>query len=152
MTLACKAQELFTVSGTVQMVSYSQGGVELPPEEYMPHPLPNTQLYVVAFYGADEKSKIVTTLQSDQAGRFEIQLPPGKYGIIQHKSELGKGVFLPGMNLQQDTMDKKELVFTGYDQQDYWVLSSNGPFEVVNMDLTQLNITHYNISICYMCP
>lgn len=147
-----KAQNLFTVNGSVLTVSYSQGGVELMPEEYMPHPLSNTTLFVVQYYGVTEKSKIITSFTSDEHGAYEIKLPPGKYGFVLNKKGLGGGVYLPGMNVPEDTTDVKEILFTGVDQQDYWTLSTAGPFEVIDSDLDNIEITHYSISICYMCP
>ena len=150
--LGISAQELFTVQGKIQQVSYSQGGMELPPEMYMPHALPNTKLYVVQFYGEEEKTTIVANIISDEHGNYEVKLPPGKYGFVQHKTEVGKGVYLPGWKTQNEQEFEEIMPDDGYGHQNYWVLSTATPFEVVNQDLQNINLTHYDISICYMCP
>lgn len=149
MFLGLNAQELYTVTGTIQMVSYSQGGMELPPSEMMPQPLPNKHLYVVQYFGTKEKSIIITKFTSDKNGNYEVQLPPGKYGFIQDKSELKRGVFLPGMN---DNKSNEDEILQDFAHHDYWELNTLQAFEVTNIDMSNVNLTHYSISICYTCP
>lgn len=144
------AQDLFTVSGKIQLVSYYQGGMELPPEMMMPSPLIGTKLYVIKYNSDDEKPKIISQVMSDKNGNYEVKLPPGKYGFIQNKSELVKGTYVPGENHSGN--DKKEILEYGTDTQDYWTLSTGGPFEVVNQDLYHVDLTHYLVTICYLCP
>lgn len=146
------AQDLFTVTGQIQLVSYYQGGMELPPEMMMPTPLAETKLYVVKYYGPSEKPKIITQVMSDENGKYEVTLPPGKYGFIQDKSEIENGTYLPGMKPSKADKDKKEMPESGTTTRDYWTLSSAGPFEVVNKDLYHVDITHYLVTICYLCP
>jgi len=150
----CTSQELFNVSGTIGLVSYHQGGVELPPVMMEPHPLVNTKLFVVQYYGPEEKTKIVATVISDEYGKYEVKLPPGKYGFVQHKSEVDKGIYLPGMKVKEDndSTDVVEFIWTEVGHEDYWSLSTVGPFEVSSNDLIGVDITHFDVTICYTCP
>lgn len=155
MCLGISAQSLFTVSGKIQLVSYSQGGVELPPMEYMASPLPNTNLYVVQYLGKDEVSKVIAKVKSDENGNYEVKLPPGKYGFVEHKNEVGKGVYLPGWKAKtgQDSTELEEVISLDYYVHEYyWVLSTGNPFEIINTDLQKIDITHYDLHICYLCP
>lgn len=146
--LVVNAQKLFTVTGTVQMVSYHQGGIQILPSEMMPTPSKNVKLYVVEYLGPKEKSVVVGQIKSDENGKYEIKLPPGKYGFVLEKDEIRKGTFLPGMNNPKS----KEIDFQEIGYQDYWELNTLQPFEVTNIDLSNINITHYMISVCYTCP
>ncbi len=152
--LGLYGQGVFTVSGKVQLVSYYQGGAPLPPEMMSPKPLPNTKLYVVQYYGAEEKTKVVSSITSDKNGDYEVKLPPGQYGFVLSKDEVNTGIYLPGMKVtkKDSTVNVNDLLNAGEAHQDYWILSTNGPFEVVNKDLYNVDLTHYNVTICYMCP
>ncbi|MCB9188724.1 MAG: hypothetical protein H6599_05525 [Flavobacteriales bacterium] len=151
-----KAQELFTVTGKTQIVSYHQGGVELPPFMMEPKALPNTMLYVVQYYGPNEKSVVVASFKSDINGNYEVKLPAGTYGFVQNKYEAGIGIYLPGMKetteVKNDSLFVDEIRFEEIGYEDYRSLDHYEPFEVLNKDVEQINITHYQISICYTCP
>ena len=148
------AQE-YEVNGNIDLISYSQGGVELMPDAYMPHPLPNFTMFVVKYNGADKKPTVVGYIKTDSLGKFSTRLPEGKYGFLltRDKSQLKEGQYLPesiGVN-DRDGLD--EIDFNeGFSHQDYWVLSTGGPFWVSKEGLNTVTITHYDVSICYMCP
>lgn len=147
-TFGMNAQDLYTVTGTVGLVSYSQGGMELPPSAMMPMPSKGVKLYVVQYFGPKEKSIVVGQIKSDEKGKYEIKLPPGKYGFVLDKSKIRKGTYLPEVEQTKDRSDG----FQDFGHQEYWELNTLQPFEVTNTDLSNINITHYSISICYTCP
>ncbi|CAG5086700.1 hypothetical protein [Parvicella tangerina] len=152
--LGLHAQEVFTVTGKVQHISYYQGGAQLSDEMMSPKPLPNTKLYIVQYYGPKEKTKVVSSFTSDKNGNYEVKLPPGLYGFVLSKDEANTGIYLPGMKVtkKDSTVNVNDLLNAGEAHQDYWILSTNGPFEVINKDLYNVDLTHYDVTICYMCP
>lgn len=139
---------MFTVSGKIQQLSYSEGGMEIDPSELNPLPLGNTDLYVVQYLGIKEKSIIVTQISSDENGNYKVKLPPGNYGFVQDKSEIHRGTFLP----QGDNYGKNLDLNDDFGYQDYWELNTLQPFQVDSTDISNINITHYSVSICYTCP
>lgn len=146
-------QEKYHVKGKMQMVSYHQGGVELPPEMMLPFPMNGQELYLVKYLGPDKVPTILEKVKCDETGTFQINLPSGQYGFIQNKEELSKGIYLPGM--KSDTNKDKLIedeIFSGIGYEKYWSFDSNGPFSVGENESNSVVITYYDISICYMCP
>ena len=148
------AQE-YEVQGNIQLVSYSQGGVELMPEAYMPYPAADVKMFVVQYNGADKKPTVIRPIKSDSTGRFEITLPEGEYGFLltRDKTKFKDGQYLPeakgnGVGNNPEAID----IGDGYGYQDYWVMNCSGPFKVRKDGINQVTITHYMVSICYMCP
>lgn len=150
LNISFAAQDTFLVTGKFQSISYHQGGVELTPDEMRPFPLSNKKLFVVKFMGNSKKSVIVQEVISNFKGEFEITLAPGKYGFIEFKSELRKGIFLPEKSSQKYMAANKSGKDFSY--QAYWELNTLQPFEVTNSPLTEITLTHYSVSICYTCP
>ncbi len=147
--------QTYEVNGTIDLVSYSQGGVELMPEEYIPYPLTNFQMVVVQYNGEDKKPSVVGFIKTDSTGKFTTELPVGKYGFLltHDKRTFKPGQYLPssiGGNTANGILEID--INEGYIHQDYWLLSSNGPFEVIPDSSNTVNITHYDVSICYLCP
>lgn len=99
---------------------------------------------------------MVSTIKSDEHGNYKVKLPAGTYGFVQDKSEVGRGVYLPGMkettDVHPDSVFLEEINFSEIGYENYWSLDTYAPFEITNTDLNNVNITHYQISICYTCP
>jgi hypothetical protein len=144
-------QDLVKVKGEIQLVSYYQGGMELPEEYKKAKPNLNKSLIIVKYNGANEYSTYVTIITSDSNGHFEIELPKGKYGFvtINQKSKIKKqkGLYLPVIQKEPITD-----ISAGEAISDYWSLNSGQPFEVGKNTKGKMIITHYHITICYLCP
>lgn len=146
------AQNSNNVQVQLQYISYSQGGVELPPEMMEPHPLVNYELILVKYNGPQQKPTIISSVKSDKNGLISLRLEDGEYGFISSKDELRNGVYLPGKPEEIDTADKKEQLFTGVETSDYWYFESGGPILINSTQLKSVVLTHYNVTICYLCP
>lgn len=145
--------QVYNVQGTVQLVSYSQGGVELREDAYLPHPVPETRFYIVEYLGEHVKPKVVQTVRTNSMGKFLVQLPAGKYGIVSSnkRKDLSPGQYLPTMPepIEPDSLQMPDF---GYSHQDYWQLNSIGPFEISKDSIPNVVLTHYDVRICYLCP
>ncbi len=145
------SQESFLVKGEIRLVSYYQGGMELPEEQRSPKPNPNISVTIIKYNGPDEYSTIVNTVTSNENGDFEIMLPEGSYGFVlpNQIKDLKKhrGLFSPISKPRE-----KEKEFTGVGTNDSWVLNANQPFVVGGETNTKFIITHYYITTCYTCP
>ncbi len=152
--LSSWAQELFDVKGTIQTVSYSQGGVELPPEYTRPYPTPNQVIYIVKYNGPDSLPTVIEKVTTDSLGVFKSTLPAGKYGFtLSHKKRnLEAGKYLP--KTYADSIDDRhdKISYSGTSKQEYWYMNQNGPWEVGSDKDNTVVLTHHNVTICYMCP
>ena len=144
-------QNLIKMEGKIQLVSYHQGGVELPDEYRMAKPCPNEKVILVKYNGANEYSTFVALIQSDSNGCFEIELQEGYYGFVamnqKHQLNKVKGLYLP-----IPPINKVQTDFSGVGTNDYWTINSAEAFEVKNGKTETMIFTHYDITVCYMCP
>jgi hypothetical protein len=149
----CHSQDTFKVKGEINLVSYYQGGMELPDEYRSPKPNPDIPVIIVKFNGVDKYSTYVTTITSDKDGKFEIDLPKGKYGYVtvDQKDQLKKekGVFTP---IPPKVNENEKQVFKDEGVSDYWTINSYQPFEVSAESHQTMILTHYLITVCYTCP
>lgn len=137
-------QDKSVLTGHVYLISYHQGGVELPPEEYMPRPN-QTTIYVVQLKDSLSRPKVVETVESDVNGFFEIQLEPGLYGFVT-KEDLGN--LRKGQVLPDGYSDRGEYNAT----HSYWSTDVQLPLKIEAGEECSISITHTSTSICYMCP
>ncbi len=149
-TSAALNAQLFTIKGKTQEVAYSQGGVELMPEAYLPKVLPHCKIYVIDL--SNGSGQIIDSLASDSEGNFLLSLPEGIYNfaILATDGQLKK-IHLPN---QIDTIQIaiNEDINAGWSHSDYWALDRLGPLIVDKNDADLITLTHYDISVCMMCP
>ena len=132
------------VIGNAYLISYHQGGAELPQEYKMPQPYQVT-LYVVELKDSTAKPKFVQKIQTDVNGLFEVELDPGMYGFVTE----------PDMK----KLEKGQVLPTGFSEvseheshNSSWTSNVELPLVLKEGESRRISITHSSTSVCYMCP
>ncbi|PHR34379.1 MAG: hypothetical protein COA38_03700 [Fluviicola sp.] len=144
--------DFFKINGKVQEISYSQGGIRIHPDNFLPTELSNCTVQAIACKKNGEKVLVEVT-KSDSLGNFGFNLPKGKYTFCVVSNGEEKTVEFENYEINktvppEDTPEQD----WGWSQSNYWILNAEGPIIVGQNWTKELIITHYQISSCYMCP
>jgi len=138
-----QSSKKYELSGEIHYLSTYQGGVD-DPNEYLPSPKANVELYIVELIDGKIPKK-VERIVSDKAGIFSVKLLPGKYGFVlkEDLDSLITDQFLPKGWSKGGMMESSSS---------YWVISGNEPIVIVESDKKNIVITNYERSVCNLCP
>ena len=140
----CKLIEpRYQISGHFLETHFHQGGVEMPFDESLPIPVIGETLYIVSLKTENHKSNVIQEIKTDENGYFEVKVPAGWYGFSQKPKRLGPGQHLPENWTEGDEFESRS---------ESWSISTNGPVEVVDKNVSGITITRHKSSICMMCP
>lgn len=137
-----QSDNIVALRGTISIVSYYQGGAELPYEEMMPRAY-KTSIWIVEYVDSLTPPKPLQQVESDSTGEFLVYLPPSKYGFVTNEelTNLQPGQILPTALREADSYSVS---------QQYWTSTINGPIEL--RDETYIDITYFNVGMCMECP
>lgn len=136
------AKKEFTLYGKIMQTNQHQGGM-YNPQEPIPYPMNDLVLKVIRIDDPNKTPIVVGQVQSDVNGRFEIKLPPGKYGFIGVNENPVKGQFLPAAFVKTEDF---------YQSSSSWTSNLPVPIEIKDQDIIGLHIINHRSSICMLCP
>lgn len=139
-----QSDKLFTLSGNLTYLSFSQGGAQLPDIFFNPSPY-KTTLYIVKYIDSLTIPMVVDTLESDSTGYFSNDLPPGKYGIIT-SADIGK--LKPGQCFPTPFFIESEHM----QWSSSWSSNMTFPLDLTKGSLNGLIMDFTSSTICTDCP
>lgn len=141
------SQKSLTISGQIQTDSHHSGGAY---QEFVPNPIPlgNYKLLLIRHLPDDSIPEIVKTFQTDNEGKFELEVAPGTYGFAAVNDSLVANQFLP----LPFYSDEHEWMNT---ESTTWSMNyglNEGPITVTDEDISGIAILRFHSSVCGMCP
>jgi hypothetical protein len=131
----------YSLSGIVTFTYHYDGGLENI-KEGKPQPLADTRFTVVQWLGEHRRPKVTADFISNEKGEFNLQLPPGKYGIIADGDKPKSGQFKP---TEFEKIDSNQGHFI------YWSASFSKPIEITNDDVMGIGLEKKERLTCYVC-
>ncbi|MEZ4937304.1 MAG: hypothetical protein R2799_06890 [Crocinitomicaceae bacterium] len=134
----------YKMSGKIMYTTFHQGGA--PREEVYPRPqyaLSNYTIYVVEYFGPDQKPKLWDRITTDDKGFFSVEVKSGKFGFVLDYKIASNGQYVPeGYQNRSDH----------YMESSHWELSAGKPIEINDRDITNVLLINHKSSVCMDCP
>lgn len=136
--------DLVLLAGNIEIISYHQGGAQLPYEFTLPKPYATT-IAIVEYLDSLTIPKFVKSVESDLNGQFEVYLPRGKYGFVTigDLNKLARGQVLPAAFNTRD-----EHIYTN----SYWYTEERLPLDLTQAESGMISLIYNNSSSCMDCP
>ncbi len=144
----------YQINGKVQLISYQQGGMVLPPSAYLPKALTNYTVFITSYSKDSKDTIIIDSTITDSLGNFTLKAPEGQYNLLVSSSDghISKKVVPSQITSPSTTSEKKKEPVIGWYHSDHWTLNIDTPLIVNQSFNNPLLITHYLVSTCMMCP
>lgn len=134
----------YQVSGNVYQTYQYRGGAAYNNEPQLT-PIRDFYLYVVSLKDENTKPTLVNYMKVNSDGSFSVNLKPGKYGFVLPIDTccLSNGQFLPSELNEGDIMES----FSSY-----WEISDSKPVEIIDKNVSGIQLINYKITSCGICP
>lgn len=134
----------FKMSGNVFQTQQYRGGAAYHDDPPI-IPFGSFYLYVVSLKDENTKPTLVNYMKVNSDGSFSVNLKPGKYGFVLPIDTccLSSGQFLPSELNEGDIMES----FSSY-----WEISGSKPVEIIDKNVSGIQLINHKITSCGICP
>ena len=141
----------YSVAGVITGTSNYCGGAR-PSDEMLadiatPKPIPNKKIYIKKGEINSFKNKILLTLITDSAGKFQAKLPPGKYLIVDGDK---KDMTYYNQLLKEHKEQTKNFDAVDSTCLNEWYLKPDFTFEVKHTEIKNISVNYHKA--CFNLP